>query len=851
MASAGIAFPSSANGGRDLPPQSTLGFCQRCGDPISGKTRCTRCGGTSQQPRVRTNKLSTSLPKADPWATRYVNGDASFQDDDDDYSSSLLTDKPPGSPRRASNAPSMGLGMPSRISRDLRNSVSLKPSESRPAIPSLDEPSASLSPPPLPESGSTSRPRPISQDYSAPIVKGADGVLSKVCGSLVEPSESRSKWACAGCNSVFARDSTLYAAPASLSQQHDGAYFCRSCYAQRYRLGECQACGKDVLGSTKEDGKYVKASTGLWHGRCWKCSRCNKGAKDNVDVLVGMDGLPSCESCFGQPKKRFSVDAGKTHRPVEPDVRTDEIRRLTRVAGAGRGPMGATIAELSKKLGQTTVSSPRLGSPRIGADSRTSSGTSIPFSTSSSRSSVDGRPVSPNKGSFAFSGYSSASPPKNGVARSGSITGSPPKPRPLTAQFNNGLNLAAFKPSFGDSGDDERLCRRDSRSRSVSPVKHAGSDEVHARRVQVSGSSVSPLFGSGAGGHNPAKVPGSPSVSAEITPPSESSRQRTQSGFPRPTSGVFSHPAQAQTEPMQGDKHSKDEHESGHGLEPGEGVTRCVVCKLLPFERRGAGAGDEVVMVTLAGNVSLHAECFRCSVCQQPIDGAGRFTRLEPECGTYQPLADGLPAYAHPGCAPTIRLHVVRETAAASERGQRSFRSGLDPDRAAGCHATHQRELKPSPAPSPATSVREKARPSPGGARPTNPAAGIFSRLSALSAASNLGGMSCCAFCGHKLSSLESVLGPRGTHWHKSCLVCRGPPPSSPNSSSNSNLNGSNANASSVSSASNTSFSYRLFHKPQLYCGKQLDSGAKVNAHGEVRCRNCYFVEASAFRVVP
>lgn len=121
-----------------------------------------------------------------------------------------------------------------------------------------------------------------------------------------------------------------------------------------------------------------------------------------------------------------------------------------------------------------------------------------------------------------------------------------------------------------------------------------------------------------------------------------------------------------------------------------------------------------------------------------------------------------------------------------------------------------------------------------------NPAAGIFSRLSALSAASGnaelacsnaaggrsrLGGMAACALCGQKLTSLESVLGPRGTQWHRACLICRGPPPAPKDSAA----------------------FYR--RTPPQHCGKPLDSGAKVNRDGEVRCRSCYDRECSAFRV--
>ncbi|TKY87524.1 hypothetical protein EX895_003538 [Sporisorium graminicola] len=875
-----------------------LGFCQRCGDPISGKIRCSRCGGTSKEPRIRSTQALPAAKKADPWAHRYVNADSSFEpvsgagqaQEGDEY---LHNQPPPLSPKRMNHDPALGFGMPSRISRDLRTSA-MATSGSVDAdlsllVSSTTANSSRLSPAPVVQDS-----RCASQDYSAPVVKGSDGVLSKVCGSLVEPSESRNRWACADCSTVFARDSTLYAAPASL-QKHDASYYCRDCYSTRYSLGDCQACGRDVLGSTKEDGKYVKASSGVWHGRCWKCMACSKGGADGADIFVGMDGKPTCEGCFDRPRRAPSAEPpARGKSPAE--VGLPDVRRITRVGAARTGAMGATIEELTKKLGQQTASS----SPRIPFSSRSSSNTSMP-TTSSSKGSLEA-PRSPAKGGYAFRNHVPTSPGKtSSMPRSGSFTGSPPKPRPLTAQFRDGMNLAAFKPSFGNEGEGERLYRTDSRSRSVSPVKRPEwtrskqTTDVALQTVGCRGPEAAQVRGE-------SKVPGSPSfapVSAannriDMATAHDPDRRRTSSGFPLPLHSPFSTPKSTEpSEPLQGDKPtSAAETDLASHLEPAEGKARCAKCHLLPFERTNSSDGHEVVMVTLADDVHLHAECFRCSVCHELIDGSRTFVRLQGGGDAVQ--AGGVGAYAHPQCSPAVQLAVVQVGQEDSKGGQKSYRASLEPGHAvavgmsregnARSHATHQRELKPSPVPSPAASMRTREnggrgsilpdsstaagdaktasavrrfQPTAGAAPPmrstvlsspptaastvaraANPAAGIFSRLTALQSASGnpaltdnppkarLGGMHNCAFCGEKLSSLESTLGPRGTQWHRTCLVCRAPPPPQPKGTY-----------------------YVRGKQAPLMCGKRLDSGAKVNGQGEVRCRDCFDRESGAFRI--
>ncbi len=96
---------------------SRLGFCQRCGDPVSGKIRCSKCSGTSKEPHVRSVSPLLAAKKPDPWAHRYMHGDTSIQsasgveqDDEEEY---LHNIPPPLSPKRASYEPALGFGMPS------------------------------------------------------------------------------------------------------------------------------------------------------------------------------------------------------------------------------------------------------------------------------------------------------------------------------------------------------------------------------------------------------------------------------------------------------------------------------------------------------------------------------------------------------------------------------------------------------------------------------------------------------------------------------------------------------------------------------------------------------------------
>lgn len=296
----------------------------------------------------------------------------------------------------------------------------------------------------------------------APLVPDSNGSLSKIYGSLVEPETKRQKWACHGCGNVFPRDATIYLAPQSTArsqplqslssnaldrrlglndttQQH----YCRPCYTATFSLGNCTACALPVLGSTKEDGKYVQSGLegNLWHGRCWTCVHCE--TRENVNL--GLTGLPTCDTCFDRPQPRVPVHSMQP--PTSPSKYTPGSSPYKRVSptcstnalsgSATRQKMGTTIAELSRKFGHASAD----GSPNKGAD----------------------EPDRPP-------GSSSQSP---SLSRNGSTTN---RARPLTAQFSGqSFNLAAFQPSTPQLG------RSDSRSRPTSPMKDPGYEAICAK----------------------------------------------------------------------------------------------------------------------------------------------------------------------------------------------------------------------------------------------------------------------------------------------------------------------------------------------------------------------------------
>ncbi|CAO1634816.1 unnamed protein product [Parajaminaea phylloscopi] len=370
------------------PSASSSGptFCVRCGDPIpASRQRCTRCGALGTAPRVKGSigRSEGGSQGKDPWVSRYLAGigGEELASQQDTYTDTALYDSTlPGKHSTAvlatlpssRTAFSLGIGMPSSISRDLRPSTpSLSKSTGSEVSASLNKtPQKSQ---PTSTSTSTSVPAHLPNTPASPIIHDSSGGLTKVVGSLVEPVASRNKWACSDCESVFARDSTIYVPPASAAvgsrPNGDGKedFFCKGCYTARYALGTCShpACGKPVLGSTKDTGVYVKAGQKVYHGTCFRCLGCdagpptkaNKGSGTVKEVMLDLNGHPSCEDCFGRiPKDPRPL--GKVKHSSE--VGNPTAKMPSRSKGADRDPdMDSTIAELADRLGRPLTGGPR------------------------------------------------------------------------------------------------------------------------------------------------------------------------------------------------------------------------------------------------------------------------------------------------------------------------------------------------------------------------------------------------------------------------------------------------------------------------------------------------------------
>lgn len=335
----------------------------------------------------------------------------------------------------AARMSNMTLAMPSSISRDLRT-PSPRSSATRDLKILNSSPGCEIPPP-----------------ISPLLLPTSDGAISKICGSIIEPEEQRQRWACNGCKSIFARDATIYLKPNSVNaaplkdsssalnrrlEASSGAkeHFCKSCYTERFAIGNCFACRNPVVGSTKEDGKFVKSGIDghIWHGRCWKCVGCNASSTEK-EITLGMDGRPTCEECFDRPLPRKNVVPARPSSPFkEPGPRKVSPPTSMMSGSATRQGMGAAIAELSRKFGQP-----------------------VPKMNQSSNVTPLKSPTIPQSSSFGRE-----SPSK--LTRTNSFTTGA---RPLTAQFSGtGFNLAAFRPTTPTA-----ISRSDSRSRCNSPTK--------------------------------------------------------------------------------------------------------------------------------------------------------------------------------------------------------------------------------------------------------------------------------------------------------------------------------------------------------------------------------------------
>ena len=131
--------------------------------------------------------------------------------------------------------------------------------------------------------------------------------LSKVYGSILQPTETLTLHSCAICSAVFPPDATIYPNPCDSDLN---SFLCRPCFTENGgSKGVCPSCSKPVL-TLKSDGGYVHSTGKYWHKQCFNCTGCfkNIGESPFVDLL----GRPSCADCFDNCLNRDPTTPQKT-----------------------------------------------------------------------------------------------------------------------------------------------------------------------------------------------------------------------------------------------------------------------------------------------------------------------------------------------------------------------------------------------------------------------------------------------------------------------------------------------------------------------------------------------------------
>ncbi|KAG0661167.1 hypothetical protein C6P46_004121 [Rhodotorula mucilaginosa] len=220
-----------------LTASPQMGFCTRCGEITGSSGRC-KCGGTSKE------SVSRALfdgSGSDRWQQRYVAR---------------------STPPKASPVPQSG-------------------SYATPTGPASSpvRPGALLPPP---------QPSPTKLAQSFLNVDG-EGELSSVFGSVLSPKDH---WQCAACASKFRQEEVIYPHPDAQQDPSLGeTFFCRQCFADRFRKGDCKKCKYAVL----SDAPFVKHDGNVWHKECYTCSYCED---PTTEPVIDFAGMPSCEACF-------------------------------------------------------------------------------------------------------------------------------------------------------------------------------------------------------------------------------------------------------------------------------------------------------------------------------------------------------------------------------------------------------------------------------------------------------------------------------------------------------------------------------------------------------------------------
>ncbi|KAL5535328.1 hypothetical protein ACEPAF_3422 [Sanghuangporus sanghuang] len=565
-----------------------MGFCRRCGDIVSG-VRC-KCGGLAVRASVDFSQTASNAAQPDLWSRTYVRSTPHSPSPIRERSTTL----PASTTRPFSDTPtfsrpkstyfshstlsdSLVSHIESNLTHDSQNAVKIG------AAKKDDIYNASSSQGDILPDPNTS-------------------TLAKAYGSVLQPKESLSIFACVACSNPFPPDATIYPDPNEPTTTT--RFLCKSCFTTNGGAkGDCASCGKPILILTSEGG-FIENAARIWHKRCFRCDGCFRDISDRpmVDIL----GRPSCEDCFDTCLKRPRADSIGSKRaslstPDKVDVRSNPggMKRGTSREGS------PAIEELQQRLGiKSRESSPLIGRKAAKLPHREAS--PIPdFTHRLSNTSIKA-----NQSSSLKDAATQDSPSKTSDA----------SPSGRYARFRLSSISASSKPLSIHSP-------------SPRAENHVVDDmEWRVLRRSFNGSPSPTSF--------PSTVSSRDSLSGAPYTPDLTDSSSCASTFSPPSTPCNSSPEQHDATPNKTPTKlnpSQTDVPSAK-LVPSSPSTPCAKC-LKPLFRTRCGGKFVTVPEESSKRLppkSYHTECFRCAVCEKPFEetknGQAIFIRTSTGC---------------------------------------------------------------------------------------------------------------------------------------------------------------------------------------------------------------------------
>ncbi|KAF8807538.1 hypothetical protein BYT27DRAFT_7098630 [Phlegmacium glaucopus] len=711
-----------------------MGFCRRCGEIVVG-VRC-KCGGTAVPPVIAWKHSDAQSGNQDKWSKTYVSSTKSkpivkttSQDLDPTTNPTTPIDVPPSVTTRRFPRPNSTSSM---FSPALKNGVS-----SHITLATTQSPR-----PPSPLKFSTTISDPESDIL--PSLLPHEPTLSKVYGSVLQPTETLILHSCAVCSAVFPPDATIYPNPGA---SDSNSFLCRPCFTTNGgSKGTCPSCSRPVL-TLKSEGGFVHSTGKYWHKQCFNCTGCFKNIGESP--LVDLLGRPSCADCFenclnrdpATPKKARNSSNNNSPIANNPGGLNTSYSRKTR-------ENSPALEELEQRLG---IVKSREGSPAVGDASLKSLKGGLAdspqiYPSSSIRDSSQPRSPSPDR--------------KSGPV--GEVS-------PLA------LRTAAAQAVDQTTRDKRRISRLSNIPRLVTPPRtgtqsagdldlkvssHTKGNSESLSKVFVEAKSI-PSQGQARGGETKA----SPNVRPSIV-----------------SSSMISQLAKSNN--TQGDFTSKRASLSKLKLSTS---TSCAKCKLTILNPREGGQFIGIPgMDENATPQAYHPECFKCAICDKPLNEPkkGQVTFVKCDAGP-----------CHAQCAPAKSVVVYKMS------------------------------------PKPVVNVADVPQPIPPAITPVKPSSSMLPPSSRLErpfvkspespSKPRFGGQAICPGCHKSVSLMEwgVIPGPQGTRWHASCLVCGG--------------------KKEITAGRQLGRRRETKGKGEPGCGKKLDSAARSDSSGGVWCREC------------